>query len=179
MTRLLHAIVLGLVGAGIVHIAVLLMVPAYSQRDAWSTLSERSNFYTVTRLDPPGEPLLISSLDPLFEAAACRFDLREGVLRVNTQGTVPYWSMSVYNRNGQNLFSLNDSSSSDRILDFAVATPVQMIALRNELPADFERSVFVEADTTEGIVVIRAFAPDESWEPIVSEFISAIDCTPY
>lgn len=179
MTKLLHAIVLGLLGAGIVHIVILLLVPSYSQRDAWSILSERSNFYTVTRLDPPGAEPLIATIDPLFDAIACRFDLREGVLRVHGEGAVPYWSMSVYDRTGQNLFSLNDSSSSGRVLDFVVATPVQMIALRNELPADFERSVFVEAETDEGIVVVRAFAPDESWEPTVAAFVSGIDCEPY
>lgn len=179
MTKILHAIVLGLLGAGIVHIVVLLLVPSYSQRDAWSTLSERSNFYAVTRLDPPGAPPLVATMDPLFDAAACRFDLREGVLRVHGEGAVPYWSMSVYDRTGQNLFSLNDNSSSGRVLDFVVATPVQMIALRNELPADFERSVFVEAETAEGIVVVRAFAPDESWEPTVADFVSGIDCASY
>src|SRR5690606_39161297 len=71
MTRLLHALVLGLVGAGIVHIVVLLLVPAHSQRDAWTTLSQQSNYYSHTRLDPPGASPLIASIDPLFSAIAC------------------------------------------------------------------------------------------------------------
>jgi len=36
LRRLFHAVLLGLVGAGIVHIVVLLLVPEFSERDAWS-----------------------------------------------------------------------------------------------------------------------------------------------
>ena len=176
MARLLHALVLGLVGAGIVHIAVLLLVPSYSQRDAWSALSERSNYYIVTRLDPPGSEPLIGSIDPLFRAVACRFALEYGPVRMSGQGEVPYWSISVYDRAGRNIFSVNDRSTSDGALDFVVATPVQMIELRNDLPPAFDRSVFVEADIGEGIIVARAFVPDPSWEPTVSRYLQGIAC---
>ena len=37
-----YAVLLGLVGAGIVHIAVLLLVPQFSERDAWSRLAMAS-----------------------------------------------------------------------------------------------------------------------------------------
>lgn len=177
MARLLHAILLGLLGAGVVHIIVLLLVPTYSQRDAWSVLSERSNYYTMTRVDPPGARPLIASIDPLFNAVACRFDLGEGIVRVNGTGEVPYWSVSVYDRGGQNVFSFNDNSTQDRTLDFVVATSVQMIELRNALPVEFDRSVFIEADIGEGIVVVRAFAPDESWDDTVARYLAGLDCT--
>lgn len=175
-TGLLHALVLGLVGAGIVHIAILLMLPSYSERDAWSILSRQANYYAVTRLDPADAAPLISSLDPLFDAAACRFDLRDGTLHMTGRGDVPYWSISVYDRAGQNIFSMNDRSSTDGALDFVVATSEQMIDLRNALPADYDRAVFVEADVDEGIVVVRAFAPDESWEPTVTRYLAGLSC---
>ena len=179
MTRLLHALVLGLVGAGIVHIVVLLLVPAHSQRDAWTTLSQQSNYYFHTRLDPPGASPLIASIDPLFSAIACRFNLEENVVRVHGDAEVPSWSISVYDRAGQNIFSFNDRSSSDGRLDFVVATPVQMIELRNAMPEEFDHSVFVEADIGEGIVVVRAFTPDESWAPTVARQLRAIACIPH
>ena len=178
MSRLLHALVLGIVGAGIVHIVILLLVPSYSQRDAWTVLSERSNFYVVTRLDPPGAEPLIGSIDPLFEATACRFDLGDGPVHIHGNGKVPYWSLSVYDRIGQNVFSVNDRSSSDGALDFVVATPAQMIELRNDLPMDFERSVFIEADVGEGIALVRAFVPDGSWEPAVTRYLQDVACQP-
>lgn len=177
MTRLLHAIITGLVGAGIVHIAVLMLVPGFSVRDAWTVLSAQSNYYTFTRLDPPGSVPLIRSLDPLFDAVACRFDLGEGVVHIAGEGAVPYWSISVYDRTGRNIFSFNDRSSTQGDVDFVVATSAQMVALRNALPADYDRSVFVEADIDEGIAVVRAFAPDPSWEPTVSSYLDGLECS--
>lgn len=178
MARLLHALLLGLVGAGIVHIVILLLVPSYSQRDAWTALSEQSNYYVTTRLDPPGAEPLIGSLDPLFDAVACRFDLTDGPVHIHGGGEVPYWSLSVHDRAGQNVFSVNDRSSSASALDFVIATPVQMIDLRNELPLAFERSVFIEAGVGEGIAVVRAFVPDGSWEPTVARYLRGIVCEP-
>lgn len=179
MSRLVYALLLGLVGAGIVHIVVLLLVPSYSQRDAWSTLAAREQLYDLVRLDNPGAAPLIGSLDPLFSAAACRFDLQDGALRVWGEGSVPYWSISIHDRAGQNIFSFNDRSSSDGRLDFVVASPLQMIELRNAMPVEFDRSVFVEAALDEGIVVLRAFAPDESWSPTVTAYLEGITCAPY
>ncbi|TGV75985.1 DUF1254 domain-containing protein, partial [Mesorhizobium sp. M00.F.Ca.ET.149.01.1.1] len=50
MRRLLHALILGLLGAGIVHIVVLFLVPEFSERDAWSRLAMASDLYKMTRL---------------------------------------------------------------------------------------------------------------------------------
>lgn len=52
-----------------------------------------------------------------------------------------------------------------------------MIALRNALPPALDEFVFVEAAIDEGIVVVRTFAPDESWEPTISEWLRAVGCT--
>jgi len=177
MTRLLHALVLGLVGAGIIHIVVLLLVPTYSQRDAWSVLSEQANFNRIVRLDPPQSAPLIGSLDPLFDAVACRFDLRDGVMRLHGEGSAPFWSVSVYDRTGLNIFSLNDGSSSRGELDFVVATPTQMIALRNAMPPELDGAAFIQADIDEGVAVVRTFAPDPSFEPGVSTWLRSIGCT--
>lgn len=178
MTRLIHALVLGAIGAGIIHIMVLLMVPGYSQRDAWAALSEQANFYHTVRLDPPQATPLINSLDPLFNAVACRFDLQDGVMRLHGQGLAPFWSISIHDRAGLNVFSINDASSPQGRLDFVVATPAQMITLRNAMPHQLADAIFIEADIGEGIAMVRTFIPDASWEPAMAEWLSQIRCTP-
>jgi uncharacterized membrane protein len=40
MLRLFYILLIGIVGAGIVHIAVLLLLPQFSERDAWSSRSD-------------------------------------------------------------------------------------------------------------------------------------------
>ncbi len=177
MRRLLHAILLGLFGAGIVHIVVLLLIPAFSERDAWSRLAMNSDLYVVTPLKAEeGGPPVVKSVDPLFAAAACRFDLGDGMARVKTSGSVPFWSVSVYDRSGHNLYSFNDRSAEKGVLDAVVLTPAQMIAVRKELPEELSGSVFVETSTDRGIAVIRAFVPDESWRPGVNRFLEQASC---
>lgn len=177
MTRLLHALLLGIVGAGIVHIAVLFLLPVYTERDAWTQLSQASDFYKPTRIGGSAATTpLVRSVDPLFTAVACRFDLADGVLHVKAPGQTPFWSMSVYDRNGQNVFSFNDRTSSDGRVDFVVLTPAQTNEVRKSLPEDFVNSVFVEANIDQGIAVVRAFLPDPTWRVAVSRFLDTLSC---
>lgn len=178
MTRLLHMLVLGLVGAGIVHIAVLFLLPLYTDRDAWAQLSDLGDYYTVTTISGGAATTpLVRSVDPLFAAVACRFDLNDGVLHVEAEGRAPFWSMSVYDRNGQNIFSFNDRTAADGQVDFVVLTPVQTIEVRKELPERFVNAVFVEADIDDGIVLVRAFVPDQTWRPAIETFLGGVSCT--
>jgi uncharacterized membrane protein len=177
MRRLLHAILLGLLGAGIVHIVVLLLVPEFSERDAWSRMATASDFYKMTRLDAEaGGAAVVKSVDPLFYAAACRFDLTEGMVRVKAPGNVPFWSVSVYDRGGHNIYSFNDHSATGGMLDTVVLTPAQMIEVRRDLPEELQGAIFVEAPIDEGIFVIRSFVPDDSWKPTVSRFLEQSSC---
>lgn len=178
MLRILYALLLGLVGAGIVHIAVLLLLPVVSERDAWSRLSQAGGLYTVTPLygDGAGKGVL-RSIDPLFKAVACRFDLGDGVTHLRGVGHLPYWSVSVYDRGGRNIYSFNDRSSTKGVLDLVVLTPAQMVEVRKDLPQAYAESVFVEAEIGEGIAVVRGFVPDDSWAPLVERELGRLACT--
>lgn len=178
MGRLIYALLLGLVGAGIVHIAVLFLLPYYTDRDAWSQLAESSDFYVVTPIGGSQVTTpLVRSVDPLFSAVACRFDLADGVVHVEAEARTPFWSMSVYDRNGQNIFSFNDRTSPDGRIDFVVLTPVQTIEVRKALPERFVNAVFVEAEIDQGIVLVRGFVPDQTWRPAVETFLGGLSCT--
>ena len=177
MYRLARAIVLGLLGAGIVHIAVLLLLPYVTERDAWSELANAAPLYTPARISEADSALSLGRAgDPLTEAVACRFSLEDGPLHVASGGVVPFWAMSIYDRKGQNIFSFNDRTAVDGKVNFVVLTPAQTVELRKDMPADFAEAVFVEADIEEGIVVVRALVPDESWRETVSSFVSGIAC---
>lgn len=179
MTRLIYAVLVGLVGAGVVHIAVLFLLPYMSDRDAWSRMAELGDIFEPVSIDNGPDARLTSSADPLFFGVACRFEIADGPVRISSAERVLFWSMSVHDREGQNIFSLNDRTASDGTLDIVVLKPVQMLELRNAFPADFERSIFVEADIDAGIVVIRSFLPDATWQPRIAAYLESISCEPY
>jgi uncharacterized membrane protein len=176
--RFIHAIVAGLVGAGIVHIAIVLLLPQFSERDAWSRLAMAADLYRMVRIDAQaGQVPIVNSVDPLFYAAACRFDLGEGIVHIRSPGKTPFWSVSVYDRGGQNIYSFNDRTAETGVLDFVVLTRAQTIELRKDLPEDLVESIFVETNLGEGMVVIRSFVPDRSFGPTVAGFLDAASCT--
>lgn len=184
MARLFRAVLIGLIGAGIVHIAVLLLLPHMTGRGAWSRLAGISGLNEVIRVDARAgeQPLLdqpiLASPDPGFMAAACRFDLRNGPLQVDSSVSVPFWSASVYDRNGINIFSLNDRSTTAHGLDFVVLSTDQLIEARRDMPDLAGRSIFAEVAARDGIVLVRAFVPDPSWTDTVARFFSEMTCSP-
>ena len=143
----------------------------------WSP-TNRGELYRMIRIDgtPAAAEVIHRSADPLFYVAACRFDLEEGYAHITAPGRVPYWSVSVYDRSGQNIYSFNDRTATSGQLDFVVLTPPQMIDVRKELPEALVSSVFVEADIDQGIALVRVFVPDASWAPQMTRYIDGLIC---
>jgi uncharacterized membrane protein len=52
-----------------------------------------------------------------------------------------------------------------------------MIELRKAMPDDFQKAIFVQVPVGEGIVMVRSFVPDPTWEEATSEFLARIACT--
>ncbi len=174
---ILHTLVLGLVGAAIVHIVVLLLLPKYSDNTTWSRIASAVDPYEPIRLSEI-EGLSVSNADPLFQIVGCRFDLQDGIVRFRTEGEVPYWSVSIFDNSGANIYSFNDRTSSTGALDFVVLTPAQTGEVRKDMPAELQASSFIETGATEGLAVIRAFVPDQTWVPAASGFLSGVSCRP-
>ena len=179
VTRLAYALLIGVVGAGIVHIAILFLLPYMTERDAWTRMAALGDVHETVIIDGKEEDRLLANPDPLFLAAGCRFELDEGPVRISAADRVLFWSLSVYDRTGQNIFSLHDRTASEGELDIVILKPVHMLELRHSFPEDFARSIFVEAELDAGMAVIRSFLPDESWRPRVSRYLRSISCDPY
>jgi uncharacterized membrane protein len=173
----LYALLLGLVGAGIVHGVALLAIPNFSKRDAWTRLRPISDQYDVIRVgaNTVGGPV-VGAADPSFLAAVCRFELTDGPVRVMAPGKVPFWSASVYGRDGANLFSLTDRSATDGLLDLVILRPEQMIETRKNPRDDFEKSIHIELPLREAIALLRVFVPDSSWKATVEAFLAKASC---
>lgn len=177
MMRAVYILVLGAVGAAIVHIAILVLLPVLSERDAWARLATEGELRQPVRLDPSVEASPVPLADPFFRGSGCRFDLHEhGVLHVTAGAGVPFWSVSVYDRRGYTLHSFNDRTAAGGRLDLAVATSAQLTELRRDLPDALARAIFVEVDHPQGMVVVRAFRPDPTFEPVVESFLDSIAC---
>jgi uncharacterized membrane protein len=174
----LYSIVAGVVLAGIIHISIILLIPVFASQDAWSKLTSTGPEWQFTRLNNAGKTgkNLLSSTDPLFEIAACRFSLNKSPLLVRAFGRIPFWSVAVFDRFGKNVYSFNDRTAIDRQLNLLIVSPVQMSVLRQDPPASIEQSIIVETRISQGFILIRALQPDPSWVPAVDSFLGGAVC---
>lgn len=176
----LHVAALTLVVAGIVHIAVVMLVPAQAKRDAFSRLNAFAPSWKFTRIAGPNTPVRLPALDPRFGVVACPFDLSRAPLSVRAEGEVPFWSVSVYDRRGRSVYSFNDRSfaglATEGRLDIAVVTPVQRARLREAAPEAIDDAILVPVSAREGFVLMRAYAPDDTWWPAIDAFLKDAVC---
>lgn len=179
MVRFLYAALVGIVGAVVVHLSIVLMLPHLSANDVWRQIATETEPYEPTRLDRHGDgPDLAAarSLDPLFAVISCRYDLTDGPFSVTASGGGNYWSVSVFDDHGRVLFSANDRIVATGDLDLVVAESAQMRQLKQNPRDEFANAIVTESLRDEGFVVLRMFRPDGTWEPAAEDFVRTVDC---
>jgi len=167
----------GVLLGGVIHIAVVFMIPYYADHDAWAEMrsfGRDGRFHILPVPEPGDEPLV--SLDPRFRQAVCLFGLDSGPVRITAEPGDEFWSVAVFDRRGRNIYSLNNRSADHSQLDLAILTPVQMAQIRQDPPASLETAIVLEVPIDVGFVLLRAFVPDESLAPSVMAALRAADC---
>ena len=180
MTRFVYATAVGLVGALLVHLAIVFLLPLLSEQAVFNKLAER----VVLDRPAPLETLIdgedasppVDMLDPFFQTAICRFDLSRGGLLVRANGRLPFWSVSVFDSRADSFFSANDRITAGQRLDLAVLDAGQMRYARQNEPENLATAVIAAADSPQGFVVVRGFVPDESWRAVAAAFFDALQC---
>ncbi|KQS96473.1 MULTISPECIES: hypothetical protein [unclassified Rhizobium] len=179
MRSILFAIIIGLVGAALLHIVIILTLPQFTGKDAYSRvlgLYEMDSFFSLT--NEPG-PTGLSNDDPFLRVAVCSFAVTGGPTRFVAKGSVPFWSVSIYDANSNEVFSMNDKTSVNGNLDLVMATPIQLVDIRKTPPESLAQSILVEMPEEEGYAVLRALAQTDSFEEPVRNFLSEASCEPF
>lgn len=179
MRKVLFAALIGLVGAALLHIVIILALPQLTGRDAYTRvlgLLEMDSFFGLT--STPGSTGLANT-DPYLRTAVCNFSISDGPARFLASGSVPFWSLAVFDSNSNEVFSMNDQTAVNGRLDLVVATPIQLVELRKSPPATLAQSIMVEMKEQDGYAVLRAMAPVDSFEEQVRNFLAESTCEPF
>lgn len=168
----------GIMLAGIIHIATVLLVPHFATNDAWEEMRRFGRpgaFHVLPMAVAGSEPL--AELDPQMLYTVCRFSLEDGPVRIGASLLDDFWSVAIFDRRGRNVYSLNDRSAASTQLDLTVITPVQMAQLRQNPPEALETSIVVEIPIEEGMALIRAFVADDTMLPEARAALETADCS--
>jgi uncharacterized membrane protein len=184
--RLLTMIVFG----AAIHICIILLLPHYSQGDAWSRLENisRPNQLAIlpsagagkTSPDSRREPLAFMAPDVRY--AICRYDLSEGPLQLVAPMPDALWSIALYTRQGQNYYLVSGRNVQSRRVNLLVVREEDGGArdnTDNNAGGDDElREVTVSAPGSSGIIVIRAPIPTPAQEQRIARQLATAFCRP-
>lgn len=178
MIRTLLYVLGGVFLGGIIHIAVVLLIPDFANRDAWTSMGRfgpDGAFHLLPMSEPGTEPL--PYLDPRLAHAACRFSLDDGPIRIKATMPDEFWSLAVFDRRGSNIYSLNDRTAERTDIDLVLATSLQLTKLRENPVEALDQSIVIEIPATRGFVLIRAFVTDRADVGRVNTALKAAQCS--
>jgi uncharacterized membrane protein len=148
--RLLLWIAAGVVLGGIIHIAVILSLPALATEGLWARVVPLGALNKPVVLAGPasGSPNPLR-LDPELTYAICQIDLRQGPGFV--RGTLPIasWSVAVYAPNGTIIYSTTNRDGIGNVLDLGVFNAAQTRLLAEQ-----------QLDVAEGLLIVESSADD-------------------
>ena len=167
----------GLVLGGIIHIVVILMLPALSATAAWDRIEALGPVEgtRVLAAVAAGEPNPLR-LDPALTYAVCRVDLRHGPGTV--AGTLPqaFWSVAVYARNGTVVYSTTNRDSTSNLLDLGLFNPAQTRLLAEQKLDVAEGLLIVEAQEDDLMVVVRLAPPHPAMRARYERALAGLRC---
>lgn len=183
-TRFVYATLVGLVLAGIVHIAAVVAIPLLSEKDAVSrartseSLDHPQPIYSVATGDEPSPPeAWLPIPDPAVAVGVCAYDLADGPMRVSARTGPLSLSLAAHARRGA-FYAVTDQAAVRGALDLVILTRAQYDeALANDDENEPSRDVRIVAPETRGFVVMRVVAGLPSQRPAANEAVQAVSCT--
>jgi uncharacterized membrane protein len=175
--RLLYTIVAGVLLGLVVHLVSVLALPRIATQDAYSRLTPLTQLNAVTPL-PPAEPgnVLMPFLDPAFAMAICRYDLKDGPIKLAVPVSQAYTSVSFYTRNEIAYYAINDRSAGRKVIELDLMTEAQ----HNDLPEDEDVTaadrLIIDSPTPTGLIVLKALAPEPGLMPQAQASLAASNC---
>ncbi|MFN7012490.1 MAG: DUF1254 domain-containing protein [Allorhizobium sp.] len=182
MNRLTYAVVIGLIGAAILHIVIILALPQFTGKDAYTRVKATGQSHRFHILpdwsNERADADALTNVDPYLKVAVCHFDIARAPLRLLAPSGPSFWSMAVFDANSNEVFSMNDRTSVVGDLDALVATPAQVAQIRKAPGAALTQSIIVEYQGTTGYIVLRTLVPAQSFGPEARAFLDEALCAP-
>lgn len=177
MIRWLLLLFGGALLGGVVHLATIIILPRTATQDAYSRLTAIAPVNAVTSLpEPTPDKAVMPLMDPAFASAVCRYDLRQGPMKLTVPISLAYTSVSFYTDRDIAYYAINDRSAGRRAIELDLMTAAQ----HSEMPEDEEITaadrLIVESPTLTGLIAIRALAPNPGLMPMAQRAVDAARC---
>jgi uncharacterized membrane protein len=177
MIRTLLWLLGGVVLGGIIHIAVILILPLVSPNPVWRE---------IVALDALNKPVVLPAvtagtpnplrLDPELTYAVCRIDLRNGpgIIR----GTLPqaFWSVAFFDPQGAVIYSSTNRDGIGQTLEVGVFNQAQTRLLAEQTLNVAESLLIVEARSDDIFALIRLAPPHQAMRARYEQLLQQVSC---
>jgi len=175
LSRIVYTSFLGFLGAVIVHVGIVLLLPSHIiKQNHLQRITAHVPAYQFAELEE-NDPIM-TGLDPAFLLRVCHFDLNLGTVSLTAQGHVPFWSLSLYMPDGSNIYSLNSTTSPTGELDLVLGDTIGIMDYRQSQDDDTSQTILSGHDIEKGFVVLRVFSPSPDWALATSAFLQSASC---
>ncbi len=179
MMRFLLWLIGGVVLGGIIHLVVILTLPALAEQSIWSRVAdlEADNRMVVLQQVLAGDlnPL---RLDPALSYGVCRVDLSQGPAYLSGMLPDAFWSVALFDRSGRVTYSTTNRDGIGRTVEMGIFNADQTRLLAQQQLDVAEGLLVVEADTDELLVLIRLAPPHQAMRQRFEAELSTITCGP-
>jgi uncharacterized membrane protein len=177
VTRWLLWTLAGVILGGIVHLATILALPRTATRDAYARLEAITQINTVTAIPPPTpNEAVLPFMDPAFAVAVCRYDLKNGPMKLTAPVSQAYTSVTFYTRLGVAYYGINDRAAGRRQIELDLMTTPQRDALPEDADVTAADRLIIESPTPTGLIVLRALSPEPSLMPMARASLAQARC---
>lgn len=177
MIRPLLWLLAGIVLGGIIHIVVILSLPALAEQTIWTRVAEIEADDRMVILPPveAGAPNPLG-LDPALVYGLCRVDLGKGPAYVS--GTLPdgFWSIALFNQAGIVTYSTTNRDGIGQTLELGIFNAAQTRLLAQQQIDVAEGLLVVESTTDKLLVLVRLAPPHEVMRARFAESLSTVSC---
>lgn len=177
MRRFALPLAIGLVLGGMVHLATVLLLPHFAERDAYARLSAIGSTNAIAQIDDPTPfGAVLPASDPAFVTVVCLYDLDQGPLKLRIPTSPDYTSVSFYTRLGLAFYAINDRSAGRRVIELDLMNAAQKAALPDDDEVTVADRLVVESPSSTGIVLVRAFVRERGAREDVRRRLEAATC---
>ncbi|SEP77297.1 Uncharacterized membrane protein [Devosia sp. YR412] len=177
MTRALLWLLAGAVLGGIIHIIVILTLPALAEQSVWTRVASIDADNRMAILPPvkAGEPNPLG-LDPEMVYGLCRVDLSQGPAYV--KGTLPdaFWSVALFTPAGTVAYSTTNRDGIGQTLDLGIFNADQTRLLAQQQLDVAEGLLVVESSSDNLLVLVRLAPPHQVMRARFETALKSVSC---
>jgi uncharacterized membrane protein len=177
MIRTLLWLLGGAILGGIIHIVVILTLPALAEDTIWTRITALNALNNIVVLPQvmPGEPNPLG-LDPDLAYGVCQIDLKAGPAYLS--GTLPdaFWSVALFNQRGIVTYSTTNRDGIGQTLEMGIFNADQTRLLAQQQLEIAEGLLVVESDTDDIFALVRLAPPHEAMRARFEAELAKVKC---